>query len=70
MAGSIAASNILGSLIFLSLAKPTKWNAWPAFGTFVRPLDPESYLSTPGEVPSVPCPYLEPRLLRTKVCKL
>ena len=50
VAASIAASNILGSLIFLSLAKPSKWNAWPAFGAYIQPLDPQSYLNTPGEV--------------------
>ena len=47
---AIAVVHIAGSVIFLALAKPTAWNAWPAFGTSVRPLDPGSYLNTPGQV--------------------
>ena len=61
VASAVAAVNITGSILFLALAKPTVWNVWPAFGTHVQPLDPASYLTTPGQAS-----FCEPMLVSVK----
>lgn len=49
---SIASIGVAASVIFLALAKPTIWNAWPAFSASIAepPLVSKPHLSTPGEV--------------------
>ncbi|KAK9806555.1 hypothetical protein WJX73_000387 [Symbiochloris irregularis] len=52
---SIAAVGTTATVIFLAAAKPTVWNAWPAFGVTIseEPLTTSPIYSTPGEVVSV-----------------
>lgn len=52
VAWSIAAVGTVAALIFLAAAKPTVWNAWPAFDTTIShpPYVTRPTYSTPGEV--------------------